>query len=117
MTKVSIIMTCHNGEIYLRQAINSIISQTFKKWELIFLDNNSTDNSKKIFYEFKDKRMFYFKNDFTLNLGAARNLAFKKCKGDLITFLDVDDLWNKNKLMLQFKEFQKKSPPKHVFMF
>ena len=108
MTKVSIIMTCHNGEIYLRQAIKSIISQTFKKWELIFLDNNSTDNSKKIFYEFKDKRMFYFKNDFTLNLGAARNLAFKKCKGDLITFLDVDDLWNKNKLMLQFKEFQKK---------
>ena len=108
MTKVSIIMTCHNGEIYLRQAIKSIISQTFKKWELIFLDNNSTDNSKKIFYEFKDKRMFYFKNDFTLNLGAARNLAFKKCKGDLITFLDVDDLWNKNKLMLQFKELQKK---------
>ena len=80
--------------------------RTFKKWELIFFDNNSTDNSKKILYEFKDKRIFYFKNNFKLNLGAARNLAFKKCKGDLITFLDVDDLWDKNKLMLQFKKFQ-----------
>jgi len=106
MTKVSIIMTCNNGEMYLRDAIKSIIAQTFKKWELIFLDNNSTDNSKKILYEFKDKRIFYFKNNFKLNLGAARNLAFKKCKGDLITFLDVDDLWDKNKLMLQFKKFQ-----------
>ena len=106
MTKVSIIMTCYNGEKYLRQAIKSIIAQTFKKWELIFFDNNSTDNSKKILYEFKDKRIFYFKNNFTLKLGAARNLAFKKCKGDLITFLDVDDLWNKNKLKLQFKKFQ-----------
>jgi len=106
MTKVSIIMTCYNGEKYLRHAIKSIIAQTFKKWELIFFDNNSTDNSKKILYEFRDKRIIYFKNNFTLKLGAARNLAFKKCKGDLITFLDVDDLWNKNKLMLQFKKFQ-----------
>ena len=74
MTKVSIIMTCHNGEQYLRQSIKSIITQTFKKWELIFFDNNSTDNSKKILYEFKDKRIFYFKNNFTLKLGAVRFL-------------------------------------------
>ena len=45
MSKVSIIMTCHNGEEYLRQAIKSIIAQTFKNWELIFFDNNSTDNT------------------------------------------------------------------------
>ena len=106
MNKLSIIMTCHNGEAYLREALDSIIAQTYKKWELIFIDNNSSDNSKKILYEYKDKRIFYFKNNFKLNLGKVRSLAFKKCKGNLITFLDVDDLWNKNKLMLQVKKFQ-----------
>ena len=48
MTKVSIIMTCHIGETYLREAIKTILLQTYKKWELIFLDNNSSDSSKKI---------------------------------------------------------------------
>ena len=50
MNKLSIIMTCHNGEAYLREALDSIIAQTYKKWELIFIDNNSSDNSKKILY-------------------------------------------------------------------
>ena len=47
--KVSIIMNCYNGEEYLREAINSVIAQTYENWELIFWDNRSTDNSAQIF--------------------------------------------------------------------
>ena len=57
---VSIIMNCYNGEKYLKQSIKSIINQTYKNWELIFWDNCSTDNSKKITKKFKDNRIYYF---------------------------------------------------------
>jgi hypothetical protein len=53
---VSIIMNCHNGGKYLEQSLNSIFLQTYKKWELIFWDNKSTDNSKKILKKFKSKK-------------------------------------------------------------
>ena len=59
---VSIIMNCHNGEKFLKESIQSIISQKYKKWELIFWDNKSTDESAKILKSFKDKRIRYFKS-------------------------------------------------------
>ena len=58
---VSVIMNCHNGEKYLIESISSLITQSYKNWELIFWDNNSTDNSKKIVIKFKDKRIKYNK--------------------------------------------------------
>ena len=57
---VSVIMNCHNGATFLKEAIQSILNQKYKRWELIFWDNNSTDNSAKIFKNFKDKRLKYF---------------------------------------------------------
>ena len=55
-------MNCYNGEKFLREAVQSVLNQKYKKWELIFWNNNSTDNSKKIFKSFKDKRLkYYFK--------------------------------------------------------
>ena len=57
---VSIIMNCHNGEKFLSQAINSVLKQSYKNWELIFWDNCSTDNSANIFNKFKDQRFKYF---------------------------------------------------------
>ena len=60
MKLVSIIMTCFNGEKYLNEAIKSIISQSYKNWELIFFDNNSTDQSRGIIHSFKDKRIKYY---------------------------------------------------------
>ena len=56
---VSIIMNCKNGEEFLNQSLNSILNQTYKNWELIFVDNASVDNSKFIFQEFKDDRFKY----------------------------------------------------------
>tara|TARA_B100001248_G_scaffold250673_1_gene225004 strand:- start:835 stop:1638 length:804 start_codon:yes stop_codon:yes gene_type:complete len=102
---VSIIMNCHNGEKFLHKSLNSILSQTFKNWELVFWDNNSSDKSKTIFSSFKDKRFKYYKSKRVLKLYHARNLAVTKAKGKYICFLDVDDLWSKNKIKEQISFF------------
>ena len=106
---VSVIMNCYNGELYLVEAIKSILSQTYKNFEVIFWDNKSTDNSANIYKSFNDKRLkYYYSNSFT-TLYDARNRAIKKSKGKFIAFLDTDDLWDKDKLYLQIKKFKKKN--------
>jgi glycosyltransferase involved in cell wall biosynthesis len=100
---ISIIMNCYNGEKYLEKSLQSIKKQTYSNWELIFWDNISSDKSKKIFEKFKDKRFFYYSSKKFLNLYNARNHALKKAKGQYICFLDVDDLWVKNKLDKQIR--------------
>jgi glycosyltransferase involved in cell wall biosynthesis len=90
---ISVIMNCFNGEKYLEEAINSVISQKYQNWELIFWDNFSTDNSAEIFNKYNDKRLKYFLTDKHTNLSEARILAIEKSQGEIITFLDVDDYW------------------------
>lgn len=107
--KVSVIMNCFNGEQFLSDAIKSVLDQTYRNWELIFWDNQSIDNSKKIFKSFNDKRLKYYFSKKKTTLHLARNLALKKSNGDLICFLDVDDYWYKNKLFLQVKELKEKN--------
>lgn len=101
---VSIIINCHNGEEYLEQTLRSVLNQTYKNWELIFFDNSSNDESKNIFKSFDDKRLRYFYNKKKINLYHARNKAIQKTKGEFITFIDVDDWWEKNNLKSR-KEF------------
>ena len=79
-----------NGAKYLKQSIKSVIDQKYKNWELIFWDNNSSDNSAEILFSFKDKRIKYFRSNNFSKLYRGRNLAIKKAKGDYITFLDTD---------------------------
>ena len=90
---VSVIVNCFNGEKYLSEAIDSVISQKYKNWELIFWDNLSIDSSAEIFNKYNDKRLKYFLADKHTNLSEARALAIEKSQGELITFLDVDDYW------------------------
>lgn len=104
--QVSIIMNCYNGGKYLNQAIDSVISQTYKNWELIFWDNLSEDNSVSIFNNYKDSRIKFFSSKTHTILYEARNLAIKKAKGDFIAFLDTDDYWLPNKLEKQIPLFQ-----------
>mgnify|MGYP001375239657 FL=1 len=96
MTKklISIVVNCFNGEKYLEKNLNSILKQKYKKYEVIFIDNCSTDSSSKIYKKIKDKRFKYFKTSKKIKLYASRNFALKKAKGEFITFLDVDDWWN-----------------------
>ncbi len=104
---VSIIMNCHNGEKFLRQSIQSVLHQSYKNWELIFWDNFSEDDSKKIIAKFSDKRIKYFKSTKFNRLYKSRNLAIQNAKGEFISFLDTDDLWQKDKLEKQMNFFSK----------
>ena len=88
---VSVIMNCHNGEKYLEESIQSVISQTYDNWELIFWDNRSEDKSSEIFKKYQDKRFKYFYANKHTSLYEARNLAIQKSTGDFISFLDTDD--------------------------
>lgn len=89
--KVSIIMNCYNGERYLKEAIDSIYNQDFSNWEIIFWDNQSTDNSGNIAKGY-DKRLKYFLANKHTTLGGARNLAIKQASGKYVAFLDCDDV-------------------------
>ena len=104
---VSVIINCLNGEKYLYECIKSVLNQNYKKWEIVFFDNNSTDNSYSVLRKYKDKRIKYFRSTKTHTLYKARNLAIKKSKGKLISFLDTDDWWVKSKLSKQVNFFLK----------
>lgn len=99
-------MNCHNGEAYLSDSIKSVLSQTYRNWELIFWDNFSTDKSKKILEGFSDNRIKYFRSERFTTLYEARNLAIEKSSGKFISFLDVDDWWLPNKLETQINQFK-----------
>jgi glycosyltransferase involved in cell wall biosynthesis len=105
---VSIIMNCYNGEKYLNEAIDGVLAQTYQNWELIFWDNQSSDNSAKILQSYEDERIQYYLSEKFTSLGEARNQAIMKSKGEFIAFLDCDDLWLPGKLGKQIPLF---SPP------
>ena len=92
---VSIIINCFNGEKFLSKTLQSVLHQTYKNFEVIFVDNCSTDESAKIFKRIKDKRFKYFKTKKKIKLYEARNFALKKIKGKFVSFLDADDWWDK----------------------
>lgn len=105
---VSVIMNCCNGEKYLREAIESVLAQGYKNWEIIFWDNQSIDQSAAIFKSYNDPRMNYFYAPIHTTLYKARNCAIEKAAGDFIAFLDVDDWWEPEKLEKQIPLFEDK---------
>lgn len=104
---VSIIMNCRDGGRYLREAIDSVLMQTYANWEIVFWDNQSSDNSAEIFKGYSDSRLRYFYASNYTKLGEARNLALSQARGSFIAFLDCDDLWLPSKLEKQIKLFDK----------
>jgi glycosyltransferase involved in cell wall biosynthesis len=102
MAKVSILMNGYNSEKFLRSAINSVYAQTFTDWEIIFIDNCSTDSTKEIVDSYNNK-IKYHKTKDNLNLGSARNYGLSYCSADYLAFLDTDDIWFENKLEMQMK--------------
>ena len=102
---VSIIVNCFNGERFLRQALDSILSQTYQNWEVIFWDNQSTDKSAEIYKSYNEKRFKYFYSPKHTLVAEARNLAIDKSTGEFIAFLDVDDWWLSSKLEQQIPLF------------
>lgn len=105
-TLVSIIMPAYNAENFISESIESVIGQTYANWELIIVDDGSTDNTRNVVHHYinRDTRIHYFFQE-NARQAKARNTGIKNSKGDIIAFLDADDLWLPQKLELSLKEF------------
>ena len=100
--KVSIIMPSYNTANYIAESIKSVLTQTYNNWELIIVDDCSTDNTDDIVADFLvDNRIKYLKNEQTSGAAISRNRALREANGKWIAFLDSDDLWNPEKLEKQ----------------
>jgi len=95
---ISVIIPVYNRELLISDAINSILHQTYKYFEIIVVDDNSTDGTENEVKKITDKRIVYIKQEFNQGPSAARNKGVKESKGNLIAFLDSDDVWDENKL-------------------
>lgn len=109
---ISIITPSYNSELYITQTINSVLSQTYCNWEMIIVDDKSTDQTVSIVKEFcsKDNRITLI--ELENNSGSAtipRNIAIKRARGRFIAFLDSDDLWLPTKLDEQISLFSDKN--------
>ncbi len=100
--EVSVIMPAYNAGEFIAESIDSVIGQTFTNWELIIVDDGSTDNTASIAqqYQSSDPRVRYFHQQNSRQ-GKARNTGIKNSTGRYIAFLDADDLWTNDKLQLQ----------------
>ena len=98
---VSIIMPNYNSEKYVEATIKSVLAQTYQNWELIFVDDRSTDKSLDIVRSFGDDRIKIFQNEVNSGAAITRNKAIEEAKGRWIAFLDSDDLWVTEKLEKQ----------------
>ncbi|HAS6938352.1 TPA: glycosyltransferase [Vibrio vulnificus] len=99
---VSIIMPCYNAEKYLIESISSVIEQSLTSWELLVVDDKSTDSSRDIILGFNDERIKLLELDNnTGSPSGPRNVGLKHARGQFVAFLDSDDLWLKDKLKEQ----------------
>ena len=96
--KISIIIPTYNRAVMLMEAINSVLNQDYENWELIIVDNFSTDETDKLIGELSDVRIRYIKTPRTGSVAASRNLGISMATGNWVAFLDSDDLWAPTKL-------------------
>lgn len=108
---ISVIMSVYNGEDYLRPAVQSIIDQTFKNWELIIINDCSTDSTADILAEFaaKDERVKVHPNEVNLRLPKSLNRAISLCNGKYIARMDADDISLPDRLEKQYA-FMEENP-------
>lgn len=98
---VSIIMPSYNTASYIKESIQSVLNQTYTNWELIIVDDCSTDETEEVLATITDSRIKYFKNKENSGAAISRNKALREARGQWIAFLDSDDLWLPNKLEKQ----------------
>ena len=102
-------MLVYNSEAYVFEAIKSILNQTFTDFELLVINDGSTDNSEKIILSFKDTRIRYFKNGHNAGIIYSRNFGLQKASGEYIAMIDSDDISFPVRLERQFK-FMSENP-------
>ena len=113
MKLISIIIPNYNCEKFICQTIESVIEQTYGNWEMIIIDDSSTDNSVSIIekYANTNKRIHLIKLDKNSGVSNARNVGLQYAKGDYIAFLDSDDYWDKNKIQEQISFMKDQNIP------
>jgi glycosyltransferase involved in cell wall biosynthesis len=103
---VSIILPTYNRAHLLKRSIQSILNQTYKNFELIIVNDGSTDNTREVVENFHDRRIYYVEHEKRRGANAARNTGIKLAKGEYIAFQDDDDIWLPRKLEMQIEVFQ-----------
>lgn len=98
---ISIIMPCYNTGQYLKDSVDSVIAQTYKNWELLIIDDCSSDNSIDIIKSYSDSRIKLLTNEKNSGAAISRNYGLREAKGRYISFLDSDDTWACDKLEKQ----------------
>jgi glycosyltransferase involved in cell wall biosynthesis len=100
--EISVLMPVFNTECYLKQAIDSVLNQTFRDFELIVINDGSTDSSEKIVLSYSDSRIKYYKNSKNIGIVASRNKGIDLCGGRFIALLDSDDVALPDRLQKQW---------------
>ena len=106
---VSIITPAYNCGKYIADAIESVLAQTYDNWEMLIVDDCSSDNTVKVVESYNDDRIHFFQNTTNSGAAAARNHALAEAKGRWVSFLDSDDWWFPDKLEKQVSFMNEKS--------
>lgn len=105
--KISVVIPTYNRKKYIERAIDSVISQSYKPFEIIVIDDGSTDGTYELIKQSYSSSLISLKKQKNKGVSAARNKGVKLANGDWIAFLDSDDEWFENKLELQVREIKK----------
>lgn len=103
IAKVSVIIPVYNASNYVAKAINSVLAQGYNNYEIIVVDDGSTDETREVLNGYEDRIRYVYQNN--AGPAKARNTGIKQARGDYITFLDADDLWLPDKLEKQLSFF------------
>ena len=103
---ISIIMPAYNSGNYIERSISSVIDQTYNNWELLIIDDCSTDNTIEVIKLFPDSRIRLLKNLRNSGAAVSRNYGLREARGRYISFLDSDDVWANDKLEKQLRFMQ-----------
>ena len=108
---MSIITPMYNGAAFVGETIESVLRQTYEKWEMIIVDDCSPDNGEsiRVVKQFSDHRIHLIESKINKGSSGARNTALKQARGQYIAFLDSDDLWPEDYLMSQLRALQEKN--------
>src|SRR5215467_15785951 len=111
MPRVSAIIPAYNAARYLPQAIESVFAQTYTDWEIVLVDDGSTDDTRAVVRSYLDRAPGRFRYIYQDNHGlpAARNEAIRNARGELLALLDADDIWMPDRLMHSIAAFESDS--------
>ena len=106
---ISVIMPAYNAEIFIKEAIQSILDQTYPHFELLICDDGSTDDTVKIIESFSDERICFYKNNQNIGNLETTNFLFHQCAGNYITIQDADDISYPKRLEILLNQFSEDS--------